>query len=264
MIKKPKKSLGQNFLVDKNILNKITNFAKLNDNDEVLEIGAGTGALTDFINKKKPKKIHVIEKDENLALILKNRFEKDVNIINDDILNFNDNSIGSENLIIMGNLPYNISSQILVKFIVNKNNFKFKKLIFMFQKEMADRVVAKVNSTNYGRFSILANWKFNIKKVLDINPNSFSPKPKVMSSLLVFTPKENFTKFEDIKNLEHVTNVFFNQRRKKIKKPINLLFKNKLSILKKYKLDLNLRPQNLTKYTYYKICSFYEKFKLQK
>ena len=258
MIKKPKKSLGQNFLVDKNILNKITNFAKLNDNDEVLEIGAGTGALTDFINKKKPKKIHVIEKDENLALILKNRFEKDVNIINDDILNFNDNSIGSENLIIMGNLPYNISSQILVKFIVNKNNFKFKKLIFMFQKEMADRVVAKVNSTNYGRFSILANWKFNIKKVLDINPNSFSPKPKVMSSLLVFTPKENFTKFEDIKNLEHVTNVFFNQRRKKIKKPINLLFKNKLSILKKYKLDLNLRPQNLKPETYYNITKQYE------
>ncbi len=258
MIIKAKKSLGQNFLIDKNILKKIIDFAKIDNNSEVLEIGPGSGNLTDFINKKEPKKIHVIEKDENLVQILKKKFKKDINIINEDILNYTDSSIGSGKLIIIGNLPYNISSQVLVKFIVNKNNFKFKKLIFMFQKELADRILAKVNTSNYGRFSILANWRFNIEKVIDINPNSFLPRPKVMSSLLVFIPKKNFIKFKDVKNLEHITNIFFNQRRKKIKKPINFLFKSKLSILKKYNLDLNLRPQNLKPETYYSIVKEYE------
>ncbi len=258
MIIKAKKSLGQNFLIDKNILRKIIDFAKIDNNSEVLEIGPGSGNLTDFINQKKPKKIHVIEKDENLVQILKNKFKKNINIINEDILNYTGSSIGSDKLIIIGNLPYNISSQVLVKFIINKNNFKFKKLIFMFQKELADRILAKVNSSNYGRFSILANWKFDIKKVIDVNPNSFLPRPKVMSSLLIFIPKENIIKFKDVKNLEHITNIFFNQRRKKIKKPINFLFKSKLGILKKYNLDLNLRPQNLKPETYYSIVKEYE------
>ena len=128
----------------------------------------------------------------------------------------------------------------------------------MFQKELADRILAKVNSSNYGRFSILANWKFDIKKVIDVNPNSFLPRPKVMSSLLIFIPKENIIKFKDVKNLEHITNIFFNQRRKKIKKPINFLFKSKLGILKKYNLDINLRPQNLKPETYYSIVKEYE------
>ena len=155
-------------------------------------------------------------------------------------------------------MPYNVSSQILVKFIINKNRFKFKKLIFMFQKELADRILAKANSSNYGRLSILANWKFTIEKVIDIKPNSFLPKPKVLSSLLIFYPKTPLITFKNPENLEYITKVFFNQRRKKIKKPINILFKNSLDISKKFKLNLDLRPQNLTPEIFYQLTKEYE------
>jgi len=258
VIFKAKKSLGQNFLVDRNILKLIANSTKIENNDEIVEIGPGTGNLTEFLLKKNPKKIYLIEKDENLVNLLKNKFPKNLNIINEDILKFSKNNLLNNKSIIFGNLPYNISSQILVKFIINKNKFKFKKLIFMFQKELADRILAKVNSSNYGRFSILANWKFNIEKVIDIKPNSFLPKPKVLSSLLIFNPKPPLINFKNPENLEFVTKIFFNQRRKKIKKPINILFKNNSDISLKLNLNLDLRPQNISPEIFYKLTKEYE------
>ena len=99
----------------------------------------------------------------------------------------------------------------------------------------------------------------DIKKVMDINPKSFNPIPKVKSTILTLEPKKNYYKLQDGKNLEHVTNVFFNQKRKMIKKPMKVLFKNYEKISKELSLDLNLRPQNLSNLTYYKICSMYEK-----
>ena len=159
-----------------------------------------------------------------------------------------------------GNLPYNISSQILTRFInYNTNDFKYKKLVFMFQKELADRIIANENTKNYGRLSIFSSWKLNIKKIMDISPSSFYPKPKVTSSLLVFEPKLNFVKFRNSKNLEHITNIFFNQRRKMIKKPLNIIFKNSKKVIDELNLDQKLRPQNLSKDTYYKMCLMYEK-----
>ena len=165
--------------------------------------------------KKNPKKIILIEKDNSLVKLLKNKFLNNVEIINEDILKINKNNFLNEKLIIFGNLPYNISSQILAKLIINKENLNYQKLVFMFQKELADRILSNVNSKNYGRLSILSNWKLNIKKILDINPNSFYPKPKIKSTLLLFTPKKNIFKFKDPKNLEYVTRVFFNQKEKK-------------------------------------------------
>ena len=103
-------------------------------------------------------------------------------------------------------------------------NFWFDNLILMFQKEVADRIIAKFNTSNYGRLSILTNWKLNVKKICDIKPEAFSPRPKIDSSLLFFTPKENFFKLKDPKNLEKITRIFFNQRRKMLKKPFNQLF----------------------------------------
>ena len=129
----------------------------------------------------------------------------------------------------------------------------------MFQKEVADRILAEFNSKNYGRISIISSWKMEIEKIIDISPNSFFPIPKVRSSLLLFKPKDKFYKLKNVKNLEHITNVFFNQRRKMIKKPLKVLFKNYEKIANELFLDLNLRPQNLSNLTYYKICSCYEK-----
>ena len=256
---KAKKSLGQNFLTDHNILNKITSITKI-ENKSLLEVGPGTGNLTSYILKKNPKKFLVIEKDENLASSLSIKFKNKIEIINDDILDIDEKKLNKEKLIVFGNLPYNISTEILSKWILNldKNYFWFDCLILMFQKEVADRIISKFNSPNYGRLSILSNWKLNIKKIFDIKPSSFSPKPKVDSSVLFFEPKKEFYKFKDPKNLEKITRVFFNQRRKMLKKPYNQMFNGNLNILRKLKINLNLRPQNLNNDEYYKLTEEYE------
>ncbi len=255
----PKKSLGQNFLVDDNILSMIANLGEINSRDIILEVGPGKGNLTEKILEKKPYKLVVIEKDKNLSIFLKKKFNNDIDIINDDILKYNQETFYGEKIIIFGNLPYNISTQILTSWIkVNKLNQFCKKFILMFQKEVADRILAKCNSKNYGRLSIISSWKMEIEKITDISPDSFFPIPKIKSSLLVFKPKNKHYKINNAKNLEHVTNIFFSQRRKMIKKPLKFLFKNYEKIAEELSLDLKLRPQNLSNITYYKICSQYE------
>jgi len=255
---KPKKSLGQNFLVDNEVLEKITNTTDI-EKKNILEIGPGTGNLTSAILKKKPKKLIVIEKDDYLAKNLENTFKDQITVINDDILNINENSLFKENITVFGNLPYNISTEILNKWIINlKDNFWFDCLILMFQKEVADRIIANFNTSNYGRLSIICNWKLNIKKICDVKPQSFLPKPKIDSTLLYFYPKKEFIKIRNPKSLEKVTRIFFSQRRKMLKKPYNQLFNGNSMILKKLNINLSLRPQNLNYDTYYKLASEYE------
>ena len=257
---KAKKSLGQNFLVDENILKKIVDISEIQDRS-ILEIGPGTGNLTSFILKNKPKKLFVVEKDKDLVLGLRKKFKDFLVIINEDILDIDEKKFSKEKLIVFGNLPYNISTEILCKWILNLDNdeFWFECLILMFQKEVADRIIAKVNTSNYGRLSILAKWKLDIIRICNIKPSCFFPKPKIESSLLLFKPKKNFFKIDNPKNIELVTRSFFNHRRKMIKKPFNQLFNGKSYIQKKLKLNLNLRPQNLSLDTYYNLVKEYEK-----
>ena len=253
-----KKSLGQNFLIDRNVLNQIVDTVDIK-NKEILEIGPGSGNLTQYILKKKPKKIYVIEKDNNLSSLLNEKFSNEINIINDDVLKISENKISNEKLTVFGNLPYNISTEILSKWIVNLDKkIWFSSLILMFQKEVADRIIAKPNASNYGRLAILSNWKLNVTKIIDIKPESFSPRPKIDSSLLIFSPKKDFFKLKNAKNLEMITRTFFNQRRKMIKKPFNQLFKNFKEVSEKFSIDLNLRPQNLDPEIYYKLTKEYE------
>jgi 16S rRNA (adenine1518-N6/adenine1519-N6)-dimethyltransferase len=231
----------------------------INKNSEILEIGPGTGNLTEFILKKKPKNFFVIEKDYNLVKFLYEKFDNKINIINKDVLNFELNTISKEKIIVYGNLPYNISTEILTKWITDKKKFEScKKLILMFQKEVADRIIAKTNSKNYGRLSIISNWRMDVKKEFDINPNCFFPKPKVDSTLLSFEPKKKYFNLKNPNNLEKITNVFFNQRRKMIKNPLKQIFKNPYIIVQKLKLDTNLRPQNLSPLNYFEITKEYE------
>ena len=254
-----KKSLGQNFLNDNNIIKIIADIGNIDRNDFILEVGAGTGNLTEKILEQSPKKIFVIEKDQRLALYLREKFGDKINIFNEDMMRFEYEKYYKDKLIIFGNLPYNISTQILAKWIRVKNLDSFcKKFVLMFQKEVADRIIAETNTKNYGRLSILSNWKMKIDKIIDIEPESFKPVPKVKSTLLVFTPKKNYHNLKDTKNLEHVTNIFFSQRRKMIKKPLKFLFKDYVEISTKLNLDLTLRPQNLNNLAYYKICEIYE------
>ena len=253
-----KKSLGQNFLIDKNIIEIITEAAAIKDKT-ILEIGPGTGNLTSTIIKKKPKKFYVIEKDNDLAKDLENKFNKKLTIINEDVLKVDENNISKDKLIVFGNLPYNISTEIISNWIINlKNKFWFECLVLMFQKEVADRIIAEINTSNYGRLSIICNWKLDIKKICDIKPEAFSPKPKIQSSLLLFFPKKNYIQINDPRNLEKISRIFFNQRRKMIKKPFNQIFNGDQKILDKLKIDLNLRPQNLSLDTYYNLTCEYE------
>ena len=253
-----KKSLGQNFLIDREVLEKITNVVQIKDKT-ILEVGPGTGNLTSFILKKNPKKMFVIEKDDDLAINLNETFKDQLTIINDDILQVDENLIFKNKVTVFGNLPYNISTEILSKWITQtKDEFWFNNLILMFQKEVADRIIAKFNTSDYGRLSILSNWKLNVEKICDIKPESFSPRPKIDSSLLFFSPKKNFYKIKNPKNLEKVTRIFFNHRRKMLKKPFNQLFNGDQRVLNKLKIDLNLRPQNLDFDTYYQLTCAYE------
>ena len=258
MFIKAKKSLGQNFLIDREVLENIVSITDIT-NKEVLEIGPGSGNLTTYILKKKPKKLYVVEKDDDLAILLKEKFDTEIEIINDDILKVSESNISEQKLSVFGNLPYNISTEILSKWILNiGSNFWFDSLVLMFQKEVADRIISKFNNSNYGRLSILSSWKLNVKKILDIKPQSFSPRPKIDSSLLLFTPKENFFKLKDPKNLEKITRIFFSQRRKMLKKPFNQVFDNGKEVAEKFGIDLNLRPQNLEPEVYFKLVKEYE------
>ena len=256
-----KKSLGQNFLIDKKIIDKITNTVSITGN-EVLEVGPGTGNLTKEILKKNPSKMYLIEKDTYLVENLEEIIDERIKIFNEDILKFDENLLSKNKIIVFGNLPYNISTEILSTWITKlKNDYWFSDLVLMFQKEVADRIIAQFNSSSYGRLSILANWRLNINKICDISPDSFSPKPKIQSTLIHFTPKKNFAEIKDPLNLEKITRIFFSHRRKMLKKPYNQIFNGNNDLLNKLNIDLNLRPQNLDFDTYYKLIIEYEKLR---
>ena len=160
-----KKSLGQNFLINQKILNLIVDLGEIKNTDSVLEVGPGTGNLTEKILNKNPKNLFIIEKDKRLISHLNNKFKKNINLYHEDILEFSYKNLIDKKLIIYGNLPYNISTQILVSWIkLDKLSNFCKKFILLFQKEVADRIIAEENSKNYGRLSILCSWKMNVKK----------------------------------------------------------------------------------------------------
>ena len=257
-----KKSLGQNFLIDKNIIKKIVNLSNI-QNRHVIEIGPGNGELTDEIINNKPKSITLIEKDFGLSKRLKKKYSENKNLIifNNDILKFDLEKIIKKESMIIGNLPYNISSQILVKMI------KFKKwppdffdLIFMFQKELGEKIIGLYQTPNYGRISILANSRLKVIKKFFVSPNCFRPKPKITSMVIHFKPKSTLLSIKDILNLEKVTKIFFSNKRKMINKNIKKLFTQK-QIKSLNQLDLKSRPTELNPEMYYKITKLYEKIK---
>ena len=259
-----KRSLGQNFLKDSNIIKKITNITEI-VNKDVLEIGPGEGALTNEIIKNNPKSLTLIEKDDSLFKALKLKYNNNdkIKIYNKDILQFNLEEKIKKNTIIFGNLPYNISSQILVKMIrFKKWPPKYSALIFMFQKEMADRIIGKFNTPKYGRLSILTNYRLKVLNKFNVSPNCFFPKPKVISTILFLKPNHKiFYKIKNIQNLEKITNILFSNKRKMINKGFLKLFKNSESLSRKLDINLSLRPDQLNEDDFYRIAEYYEKYK---
>ena len=254
-----KKSLGQNFLIDKNIVNKIINLINI-ENKNIVEIGPGYGAITNKIIEKNPKSLILIEKDKLIYEVLKKNYSKKkiIKTFNEDILKFDLEKKIKSNSVIFGNLPYNISSQILVKILkFNKWPPKFTDLIFMFQKEMGEKIIGNFNSKNYGRLSIITNFRLKVYNKFIISNNCFFPKPKVKSIILHLKPKKNNYRIKNISNLEKITSTLFSNRRKMINKNIKKIFT--LEILKKISfLNLNLRPEKIRPEVYYKITEIFE------
>ena len=249
----PKKSLGQNFLIDKNVINKITNLKNIK-NRNILEIGPGRGALTEKILEKNPKSLILIEKDYKLYEVLKKKYKNNskVTLFNSDILKIDLEKIIDIKSIVFGNLPYNISSQILVKLIKFKNwPPKFTDLILMFQKEVAEKIIGK----SFGRLTVITNYRLKLSNKFNVSPNCFYPKPKITSSVLHLSPiRKEINKIKNLDNLEMITNIFFSNKRKMIKKNYKKLL-GKKSI---QNLNLNLRPSDLKSEIYYKITKLYE------
>ena len=258
---RPKKSLGQNFLIDNNILNKIVKLIG-NNNKNLVEIGPGTGNLTKKIIKQNIKSLMLVEKDQVLFNNLKKELAEydKLKIFNEDILKFDLEKNIKANSIVVGNLPYNISSQILIKLIKFKKWLpKYQKLILMFQREVAEKILAKHATPDYGRLSIITAARLKVTDYFNVSPNSFYPVPKVRSTILVFEPIRNKNyKIKNIENLEKISQIFFSRKRKMINKAFNELFKKPLIVAKKLNINLNLRPSELTENQYFKITEFFE------
>jgi len=260
-MKYAKKSLGQNFLNDKNVIKKIVNLINIK-NKNIIEIGPGNGALTNEILKKKPKTFFAIEKDTFLSKELKSRYSNNKNfkIFNDDILKFDIKSITKKNTIIFGNLPYNISSQIFVKILrLRKWPSNIIGIIFMFQKELGEKIISEYPSINYGRLSILTHYRLKFIKKFLVSPNCFFPKPKVTSMVIYFAPKiDTNYNIVNLESLEKVTNVLFSNRRKMINKNITKILGEE-EIKKIGNLKLSSRPNNIEPKIFFKITELFEK-----
>ncbi len=245
-----KKSLGQNFIIDKNIIKKLVRHINPNSKDIFLEIGPGEGALTVPLLEK-VEKIYLIEKDTRLAKILDDKLQpaKKRTIYNEDILKFNFNKV-KPSFRLIGNLPYNISTEILFK--VCKIN-RIIDVHFMLQREVVERMIAKKNSKDYGRLSIMTQAYFIPKKLFDISKNVFEPKPKVTSSYVRLYPNKNIFQDEDQENsFMNIVRLAFSNRRKMIKTSLKLLF-NESDFLK-MNIDPKYRAENLDINDYLKLA----------
>ncbi len=227
---KAKKSLSQNFLIDKNIRNKIVNQTYIK-NKIILEIGPGYGFLTDNIINKKPKKLYLIEKDKNLSDVLKRKYkdQKNVIIVEEDILKYNFNKF--KKLIIISNLPYNISTKIILYlFKFNKN---ISEMIFMIQKEVAEKFDYNLPSMN--KYKFLTKITSSYTRCFNVSSKVFIPQPKVKSTVVKF--KFQNCNFDIIKAEKFVSTIFKNVRKKiykniKLKKTNELLYNKRVNELK--------------------------------
>ncbi len=252
-----KKKFGQNFLRNKEIIDEIINIAEINENSIVYEIGPGDGALTKEIINKNPKKFLAIEIDLSLKDQLSNLFvKKEHSILFTDALKFDETSYFTSNVTVVGNLPYNISLKLLIKWIYQYATKPwFKKMILMFQKEVAERIVSDENSKKYGRITLITSCLFKVSKVLDISKDNFLPIPKVDSILMQFEPlKKPHLDFKNIKKLEFLSNNLFSSRRKKLKNKIELLFDSETIEKNNLKNYFDLRAENLDRDSFFTLA----------
>tara|TARA_B100000530_G_scaffold24060_1_gene15377 strand:- start:617 stop:1471 length:855 start_codon:yes stop_codon:yes gene_type:complete len=257
---KPKKKLGQNFLHDKNIISSIINKANVEDED-IIEIGPGPGILTESILKNKAKSLLVIEKDNSFEINLKkikNNYKGNFDYLINDVIDFDFKTLTKKNYKFVSNLPYNISVPFILKMIKIRRLIPWKEMILMVQKEVAERITAKINTKNYGRLSIMVNLNNDVKKLLNVKPSSFTPRPKVDSTVIKISPKNKHINVND-EVFEKIVKVCFSQRRKKVKNNLDQLNINTISLLELSSIDPNKRAENIDIDGFLRISRNYEK-----
>lgn len=249
LIKISNKKLGQNYLINKKIINKIISTINPKKQDVLVEIGPGLGSLTKQIIKL-INFLKLIEIDKNLVFFLKNQsFNNKIKIYNENAIKFDYKKIIKNNnkIRIFGNIPYNISTKLLFHLLKYYKNIK--DITFLMQKELAARIAAKKNNKTYGRLSVIIQYLYKVKLIFNIPPNSFKPKPKVYSTLIQLTKKNNLNICNNyIKYLIFITKISFNKRRKIIKNSLKNFFS--ISELVKLGINYNLRAENLSIHEY--------------
>ena len=250
-----KKRFGQHWLVNKKILEKIKEVAELEEEDFILEIGPGRGALTSKLLDSKISKLHAIELDKDLIDYLNAKYvnDKKFSLQQGDVLSINLDSINKKVTKVIANIPYNITGPILDIFIgrlgiINDNNYN--KIIFLMQKDVVDRILSKEGNTNSGALSVRIQLMSNVRKICDVSPSSFSPPPNVYSSLVVFEPfkpeKRLDIKLE--KYIDKLLRITFNSRRKMLRNTLNsiLTYEEMNQLSQSSEICFNLRPQDLS------------------
>ena len=256
---KPKKKLGQNFLHDKNIISSIINKADV-ENEDIIEIGPGPGILTENILKNKARSLLAIEKDDSFKVNLKkikSNYRDNFDYLINDVIDFDFKKLTKKKYKFVSNLPYNISVPFILKMIKIRKTIPWKEMILMVQKEVAERITANINTKNYGRLSIIVNLNNDVKKLLNVKPSSFIPRPKVDSTVIKISPKK---KYINVNNevFEKIVKVSFSQRRKKIKNNLDQLDINTISLLELSKIDPDLRAENIDIDGFLRISKNYE------
>ena len=257
---KPKKKLGQNFLHDKNIISSIIKNVNVRDED-IIEIGPGPGILTENILKNKARSLLVIEKDDSFEVNLKkikNKYKDNFIYLIHDVIDFDFNKLTKKEYKIVSNLPYNISVPFILKMIKIRRVISWKDMILMVQKEVAERITANIGTKNYGRLSIMVNLNNDVKKLLNVKPSSFIPKPKVDSTVIKISPKnKNLNINEEV--FEKIVKICFSQRRKKIKNNLDQLNTNTSLLLELSNIDPDIRAENINIEGFLRISKNYEK-----
>ncbi len=248
----PKKSLGQNFLIDKNISRKIVSLLEINNDDKIFEIGPGTGALTSIILENNCN-LTAIEIDERAVIDLKSKFSENefpnFTLINQNFKDYNFEKSSEKPLKIIGNIPYYLSSEIIFKLLEADINIKCA--VLTIQKELAERLVANANSKDYGILTLAMNMKANCKIEFNISPQCFYPVPNVWSSVIKISFFEKAKQIENYKEIMKIIRLAFNQRRKMISNTLKINF-NKINYNEVDENDkakiislINKRPEQL-------------------
>lgn len=260
---KANKSLGQNFLINQQIIDDIVKVANVNEDDLIIEIGPGLGSLTSKLADN-AKKVVAIELDQNMIEILKERFSlyKNVEIIHGDIMKVDlKEIIGEEkNVKIVANLPYYITTPIVMKLL--EENLKMKSITVMVQKEVGERFCAIPSGKEYGAITVSINYYSDPKIVLDVPKDNFNPIPEVDSCVVQLKLKKNHIELKDKKLFFRLIKIAFSQRRKNIGNSLTGIGMTKQEVkemLEALSLDINLRAENLSINQYAQIANYIAK-----